>query len=93
MIPVLYEYNETSFTSFGIGALKDTTSCLVTEERNGTYELVLKYPITGSLYSEISKERIVRVQVNDNKSIQAFRIYRISAPISGIVTVYAQHIS
>ena len=93
MIPVLYEYNETSFTSFGIGALKDTTSCLVTEERNGTYELVLKYPITGSLYSEISKERIVRVQVNDNKSIQAFRIYRITAPISGIVTIYAQHIS
>lgn len=93
MIPVLYEHNETTFTSFGIGVLKDTTSCLVTEERNGTYELVLKYPINGSLYSEITKERIVRVQVNDNKSIQAFRIYRITAPISGTVTIYAQHIS
>ena len=93
MIPVLFEHDTTSFTSFGIGALKDTVSCEVTEERNGKYELVLKYPITGQLYSEILKERIIRALVNDNKSVQAFRIYRITAPISGIVTIYAQHIS
>ena len=93
MIPVLFEHDATSFTSFGIGALKDTVSCEVTEERNGKYELVLKYPITGQLYSEILKERIIRALVNDNKSVQAFRIYRITAPISGIVTIYAQHIS
>ena len=71
MIPILYEHNATTFTSFGIGALKDTTSCEVTEERNGKYELVLKYPLTGQLYSEIQKERIIRVQVNDNKSIES----------------------
>ena len=93
MIPVLYEHDVTSFNSFGIGALRDTVSCEVTEERNGKYEVVIKYPVTGQLYSEIQKERIVRVQVNDSKSIQAFRIYRITAPISGIVTIYAQHIS
>ncbi len=93
MIPVLYEHDTTTFNSFGIGALRDTVSCEVTEERNGKYEVVIKYPVTGQLYSEIQKERIVRVQVNDSKSIQAFRIYRITAPISGIVTIYAQHIS
>ena len=93
MIPVLYEHDATTFNSFGIGALRDTVSCEVTEERNGKYEVVIKYPVTGQLYSEIQKERIVRVQVNDSKSIQAFRIYRITAPISGIVTIYAQHIS
>lgn len=93
MIPVLFEHDATTFTSFGIGALKDAVSCEVTEERNGKYELVLKYPLNGQLYSEIQKERIVRALVNDNKSIQAFRIYRITAPISGIVTIYAQHIS
>ena len=93
MIPVLYEHDATSFNSFGIGALRDTVSCEVTEERNGKYEVVIKYPVTGQLYSEIQKERIVRAQVNDSKSIQAFRIYRITAPISGIVTIYAQHIS
>ena len=93
MIPRLYEHNATTFTSFGIGVLKDTTSCEVTEERNGKYELVLKYPLNGHLYSEIQKERIIYAQVNDNKSLQAFRIYRITAPISGIITIYAQHIS
>ncbi len=93
MIPRLYEHNETSFASFGIGVLKDTTSCEVTEERNGKYELVLKYPLNGQLYSEIQKERIIYAQVNDNKSLQAFRIYRITAPMSGIITVYAQHVS
>lgn len=93
MIPRLFEHDATSFTSFGIGALKDTVSCEVTEERNGQYELILKYPLTGQLYSEIQKERILYVQVNDSKSLQPFRIYRITAPISGIITVYAQHIS
>ena len=93
MIPRLYEHNETSFTTFGIGSLKDATSCEVTEQKNGTYELVLKYPLKGSLFSEIQKERIIYAQVNDSKSLQAFRIYRITAPISGIITVYAQHIS
>ena len=93
MIPRLYEHNETSFTTFGIGSLKDATSCEVTEQKNGTYELVLKYPLKGSLFSEIQKERIIYAQVNDSKSLQAFRIYRITAPISGIIAVYAQHIS
>ena len=44
MIPVLYDEEETVFTSFGIGPLAECTYCQVTEERNGAYELVLKYP-------------------------------------------------
>lgn len=93
MIPILYEHNESLFNTFGIGPLAEASSCEVTEERNGGYELVLKYPTKGRMINEIIKERILRVQVNDNKSIQAFRIYRISVPINGFVTVYAQHIS
>ena len=93
MIPILYEHNESQFNTFGIGPLAEASSCEVTEERNGGYELVLKYPTNGRMINEIIKERILRVQVNDNKSIQAFRIYRISVPINGFITVYAQHIS
>ena len=96
MIPVLYEYNTTSYSSFltfGIGALKDTTSCEVTEERNGSYELVLKYPLSGPLIKEIKKERLIKAQTKNPSGAQIFRIYRISAPIAGIITVYAQHIS
>ncbi len=93
MIPILYEHDEYLFNTFGIGPLAEASSCEVTEERNGGYELVLKYPTNGRMISEITKERLLRVQVNDNKSIQTFRIYRISVPINGFITVYAQHIS
>lgn len=93
MIPILFESSATNFSTFGIGVLKDTTSCEVTEERNGAYELVLKYPTNGYFYSAIQKERIVVVKPNDTSNNQAFRIYRISVPIGGIITVYAQHIS
>lgn len=93
MIPVLYKANATNFTTFGIGVLKDCTSCEVTEERNGAFECVFKYPITGSLYKELVLERLVKAKPNDTASDQAFRIYRITTPINGQVTVYAQHIS
>ena len=93
MIPVLYRADATNFDSFGIGVLKDCLSCEVTEERNGAYECTFKYPITGQHYSEIKMERLVKAKPNDTADDQAFRIYRISIPIDGVVTVYAQHIS
>ena len=93
MIPVLYKAVATNFTTFGIGTLADTLSCEVTEERNGAYECVLKYPITGSFYKEIRKERLIKAKPNDTSKPQAFRIYRITKPLNGIVTIYAQHVS
>lgn len=47
MIPVLYPPNTTDFSSFGLGVLTDTISCEVTEERNGVFECLLKYPVSG----------------------------------------------
>ncbi len=93
MIPVLYPANSTNFSTFGIGTLVDTISCEVTEERNGLYECILKYPITGQHYGLIAKECIVKAKPNDTSNPQAFRIYRITKPLKGIVTVYCQHIS
>jgi phage minor structural protein len=93
MIPVLFKADAISFDSFGIGALADCISCEVTEERNGAYELALKYPITGSLYKELKSERIIKAKPNDTSDAQAFRIYRITTPLNSIVSVYAQHIS
>ena len=59
MIPILYSANETSFTTQGIGALTDTISCVVTEERNGEYELQLVYPITGIHFSDITDRAVI----------------------------------
>lgn len=93
MIPILFKADATDFSTFGIGALTESLSCEVTEERNGTFECKLQYPSSGRLYNEIRKDRIIKAKPNDTKAAQAFRIYKISLPINGTITVYAQHIS
>lgn len=93
MIPVLYLPNAVDFSSFGLGVLTDTVSCEVTEERNGVFECLLKYPVSGQHYGLITKECIIKAKPNDTAADQAFRIYRITKPLNGIVTIYGQHIS
>lgn len=93
MNPVLYEITETEFQTNGLGVLSDTISCEVTEERNGAFEITLEYPMTGIHYSDITQRRIIYVKPNPYSDPQPFRIYRITKPLSGTITVYAQHIS
>lgn len=93
MMPILYEATETTFASNGIGVLSDAISCKVTEERNGAYELVMQYPISGIHYAEIELRSIVLAKPNPTTQAQPFRVYRITRPINGIVEVYAEHIS
>jgi len=93
MIPVLYLPNAADFSSFGLGVLTDTISCEVTEERNGVFECLLKYPVSGQHYGLITKECIIKAKPNDTAADQVFRIYRITKPLNGIVTIYGQHIS
>ena len=52
MIPCLYGPDETLFESNGIGKLCDAISCIVTEKRNGSYELQMSYPADGLHPSE-----------------------------------------
>ena len=93
MIPILYEPNETDFTSNGLGRLRSCTRAEVVEERNGVYELEFDYPVTGAHYSEITEGRIVAVEHDETGKVEPFDIYGHSAPINGIVTFKAQHIS
>lgn len=90
---VLYEHNETEFTSQGLGVLSDASSCVVTEELNGGYELELEYPVNGIHFSDITSRRIILAKPNATDEPQPFRIYEVSKPTSGVVTFNAQHIS
>ena len=90
---ILFDQNEEAFTSNGLGALPDATSCIVTEERNGEYEVEMEYPLTGSHFHDIQKRRILCVKPNPYDDPQPFRIYSITKPINGIVTVHAAHLS
>lgn len=93
MIPILYEKNETAFTSNGICRLRDCLSCVVTEERNGIYECDFDYPVTGAHYDEIVCGRIIAVTHDDSGDIQPFDIVGYTAPINGVVSFHAVHIS
>lgn len=93
MIPILYDKTETAFTSNGLGRLASCTRCIVTEERNGIYECEFDFPISDPKYSLIQEGQIIAVTHDDNGDIQPFDIYHRTAPINGIVTFYARHIS
>lgn len=93
MIPILYDYSEKRFTTNGVGRLSDCISCTVTEERNGIYECEFTYPITGEHYSEIKEGMVIGVTHDESGDIQPFDIYAHQAPIDGVVTFNAHHVS
>lgn len=92
MIPILYEANETDFTSLGIGPLGDAIKCVVTEELNGEYELEMIYPVSGVHYSDLIEDRLIYAVPSEGAIKQIFKIYQIEKPLDGQVTVRAEHI-
>lgn len=93
MKPVLYPSQETAFGSNGLGILTDAASCVVTEERNGAFELEMTYPVSGIHYKEIAPRCLILAKPNPVDDPQPFRVYRITKPMGGLVTVYGEHIS
>lgn len=91
--PVLFASNETEFDTQGLGVLSDAISCIVTEERNGAFELEMEYPQAGIHFKDIADRSIIYALPSPYRSPQPFRIYRITKPMSGIVKIYAQHIT
>ena len=83
----LFDSASTSFSSNGLGGLPDASRCVVKEERNGSY------PINGKRYNDICLRKIIVAPANKYSGMQAFRIYSISKPINGLVTIRANHIS
>lgn len=91
--PILYAANETDFNTLGLGVLQDAISPLVTEERNGQFELAMSYPVDGALFNEIKNDRIIKVDASHSLKAQRFKIIRITKPSGGIVKIYTEHVS
>ncbi|PEA53439.1 hypothetical protein CON64_18530 [Bacillus pseudomycoides] len=91
--PTLYEMKETNFSHNGLGILKDAISCNVIEERNGIFELELKYPVSSPLYKDLMNGNIIKARANENLPEQLFRIVTINPNIDNTITVFAQHIT
>lgn len=92
MKPILFDKSATAFNTNGLGTL-DAITCIVTEERNGTFELEMSIAETALHADQIEMTSIVLVKVPDKQNKQAFRVYKITKPINGIFKVFAQHIS
>lgn len=93
MIPILYDALEKDFTTNGIGFLTDAVSCVVTEERNGIYELALTYPTKGHLAKYLENDAIIKAKANDEDNPQLFRIYNHTKAVGENTTWYGEHIS
>lgn len=76
-----------------IGWLSECTACEVTEERNGVYELELVYPIGATHANDIVTDCYIKAKPNQTSENQLFHIYKVSKPINGEFTVYAEHVS
>ena len=93
MKPVLFEHNVLDFSGHGLGTLADATSCKVSCEENGAYDLTMTYPIVGAHAKDLAERRIILAKPSPEESSQPFRIYKILRPMDGNLQVYAHHLS
>lgn len=91
--PRLYPPTATAWDTNGLGALSDCISCVVEETLNGPFELEMQYRLNGLHYADMTLRSIILAKPNPTARPQPFRVYKISRPINGVVTINAQHLS
>lgn len=93
MNPVLYRADERSFRTFGLGEISDAYKVTVTRERNGNYDLYIKYPVNGHFASVFKVEMKIKSDAGKRTKWQTFEINRIVKDSSEHIEIYARHIS
>lgn len=93
MNPVLYKADERSFRTFGLGEISDAYKVIVTRERNGNYDLYIKYPVNGHFASVFKEEMKIKSDAGKRTKWQTFEINRIVKNSSEHIEIYARHIS
>lgn len=91
--PRLYPPTAAAWDTNGLGALSDCISCVVEETLNGPYELEMQYRLNGLHYADITLRSLILAKPNPTARPQPFRVYKVSRPINGVVTINAQHLS
>jgi phage minor structural protein, N-terminal domain protein len=92
MRPILYNANETAFETYGLGEI-DAKKAQVTRERNGNYTLYIEYPASGPLAGTFKNDMRIKSDAGLRTKNQTFFISRIVKDSTGILKVYAKHIS
>ena len=92
MRPILFNKNEQSFDTYGLGEL-NVTKGTVTRERNGNYTLYSEIPANDPMVATLEKEMKLKADAGLRTKNQTFEISRIVKDSSNIVKIYGQHIS
>ena len=92
MKPILFNKNEQSFDTYGLGEL-NVTKGTVTRERNGNYTLYAEIPANDPATAILEKEMKLKADAGLRTKNQTFEISRIVKDSSNIVKIYGQHIS
>ena len=92
MRPILFNKNEQSFETYGLGEL-NVTKGTVTRERNGNYTLYAEIPVNDPSVAILQKEMKLKADAGLRTKNQTFEISRIVKDSSNIVKIYGQHIS
>lgn len=92
MRPILYNANETAFETYGLGEI-DAIKAQVTRERNGNYTLYIEYPANGPLARVFKNDMRIKSDAGLRTQNQTFFISRIVKDSTGILKIYAKHIS
>lgn len=92
MRPILFNKNEQTFDTYGLGEL-NVTKGTVTRERNGNYTLYAEIPVNDPMVSILQKEMKLKADAGLRTKNQTFEISRIVKDSSNIVKIYGQHIS
>ena len=92
MRPILFNKNEQSFDTYGLGEL-NVTKGTVTRERNGNYTLYAEIPVNDPMVASLEKEMKIKADAGLRTKNQTFEISRIVKDSSNIVKIYGQHIS
>ena len=92
MMPILFNKNEQSFDTYGLGEL-NVTKGTVTRERNGNYTLYAEIPVNDPMVAILKKEMKLKADAGLRTKNQTFEISRIVKDSSNIVKIYGQHIS
>lgn len=92
MRPILFNKNEQSFDTYGLGEL-NVTKGTATRKCNGNYTLYAEIPVNDPMVASLEKEMKLKADAGLRTKNQTFEISRIVKDSSNIVKIYGQHIS
>lgn len=92
MRPILFNKNEQSFDTYGLGEL-NLSKGTATRECNGNYTLYAEIPVNDPMVAILKKEMKLKADAGLRTKNQTFEISRIVKDSSNIVKIYGQHIS